>query len=123
MTRDFGILKNPMVPLLVLLCSINAWTKEKKEPFLDDFRGTASVSHNGISLVSSFSLEEPALLIDLKFTKGKLSFEPDMRFDLEGKPWTFIFWLRNKAIDTEIVPEDDFNGIFHRNIALAVKIG
>lgn len=102
MTRDFGILKNPLVPLLVLLCSMNTWAQEKKEQFLDDFRGTASVTHNGISLVPSFSLGEPALLIDLKFTKGKLSFEPDMRFDLEGKPWTFIFWLRYKAIEKEM---------------------
>lgn len=78
--------------------------ERKKEPFLDDFRGTASVTHNGISLVPSFYYGEPALLIDLKFMKGKLSFEPDMRFDLEGKPWTLIFWLRYEAIDTEIVP-------------------
>lgn len=58
-------------------------------------------THNGISLVPSFSLGDPALLFDLKFTKGKLSFEPDMRFSLEGKPWTFIFWLRHKAIENE----------------------
>jgi hypothetical protein len=75
--------------------------QEEKEPFLYDFKGSASITHNGISLVPSFSLGEPALLIDLKFTKGKISFEPDMRFDLEGKPWTFIFWLRYKAIEKE----------------------
>ena len=59
MTTDFGVLKNPMILLLVLLCSLNAWTQEEKEPFLDDFRGTASVTHNGISLVPSFSLGDP----------------------------------------------------------------
>ncbi|HMB63714.1 MAG TPA: hypothetical protein VKN36_11620 [Eudoraea sp.] len=75
--------------------------QEETEPFLDDFIGSASVTQNGISLVPSFSLGDPALLFDLKFTKGKLSFEPDMRFALEGKPWTFIFWLRYKAIEKE----------------------
>lgn len=65
--------------------------QEEKKPFLDDFSGTASVTNNGISLIPSFSLGDPALIFDLKFKKGRLSFEPDMRFALEGKPWTFIF--------------------------------
>jgi hypothetical protein len=75
--------------------------EQEKEPFLDDFSGIASVTQNGISLVPSFSLGEPAAIFDLKFTKGKLSFEPDMRFALEGKPWSFLFWFRYKAIQKE----------------------
>jgi hypothetical protein len=69
--------------------------------FLDDFSGSASVTQNGISLVPSFSLGDPAAIFDLKFTKGRLSFEPDMRFALEGKPWSFLFWFRYKAIQNE----------------------
>ncbi|MBO0330329.1 hypothetical protein [[Muricauda] lutisoli] len=75
--------------------------QEERKPFLDDFSGTASVTNNGISLIPSFSLGDPALIFDLKFKKGRLSFEPDMRFALEGKPWTFIFWWRYKAIEKE----------------------
>lgn len=74
---------------------------QEKEPFLDDFTGTASVTNNGISLVPSFSLGDPAAIFDLKFTKKKLSFEPEMRFALEGKPWSFLFWFRYKAIKKE----------------------
>ena len=95
------IIKNPIVLLFIFLNGFNAIAQEETEPFLDDFRGTASVTHNGISLVPSFSLGDPALLFDLKFTKGKLSFEPDMRFALEGKPWSFLFWFRYKAIQKE----------------------
>ncbi|MFH6604059.1 hypothetical protein ACEZ3G_11270 [Maribacter algicola] len=76
-------------------------SQEEEKKFLDDFRGTASVTHNGISLVPSFSLGDPALIFDLKFTAGRLSFEPDMRFALEGKPWSFLFWFRYKAIQKE----------------------
>ncbi len=89
------------VLLLVCLSSFNAMAQEEAEPFLDDFSGSASITNNGISLVPSFSLGDPALLFDLKFIKGKLSFEPDMRFSLEGKPWSFLFWLRYKAIENE----------------------
>lgn len=91
---------------LLLLCtgslmSITSLAQEEKKPFLDDFRGTANITNNGISLVPSFSLGDPALLFDLKFIKGKFSFEPDMRFALEGKPWSFIFWFRYQAIQKE----------------------
>lgn len=92
--------KNLFAILLInsaLLCAQEA----VKEPFLDDFKGTATVTNNGISLIPSFSLGDPALLFDLKFTKGRLSFEPDMRFALEGKPWTMVFWFRYKAIEKE----------------------
>jgi hypothetical protein len=98
---DNRIVKNLFVLLIVFLSEFNAMAQEETEPFLDDFRGSASVTHNGISLVPSFSLGDPALLFDIKFTKGKLSFEPDMRYALEGKPWSFIFWLRYKAIEKE----------------------
>lgn len=91
---------------LILLCMVFTMpvlgqSQEEDRRFLDDISGTASVTHNGISLVPSFSLGDPALLFDLKFTKGKFSFEPDMRFALEGKPWSFLFWFRYKAIQKE----------------------
>ena len=87
--------------VVILFFSFFGQSQEEIEPFLDDFRGTASVTHNGISLVPSFSLGEPAAIFDLKFTKGRLSFEPEMRFALEGKPWSFLFWFRYKAIEKE----------------------
>lgn len=67
-------------------------------PVLDRFYGNIQVTNNGISLVPTFSLGDPALLFDLKFVRGRHSFEPDMRFALEGKPWAFIFWYRYQAI-------------------------
>ncbi|SKB65552.1 hypothetical protein SAMN05660866_02599 [Maribacter arcticus] len=94
-------IKNLITLLLIFLSGFNTMAQEETESFLDDFRGTASVTNNGFSLVPSFSLGDPALLFDLKFTKKKLSFEPDMRFALEGKPWSFVFWLRYKAIENE----------------------
>ncbi|MDV7137246.1 hypothetical protein R3X28_00075 [Maribacter sp. TH_r10] len=91
----------PMIFLFVVSLPILGQNQEEDKRFLDDFRGTASLTHNGISLVPSFSLGDPAAIIDLKLTKGKLSFEPDMRFALEGKPWSFLFWFRYKAIEKE----------------------
>ena len=91
-----------LVLLLLAYCSYGQGEGESaRGKFLDDFRGTASITQNGISLVPSFSLGDPAALFDLKFIKGRFSFEPDMRFALEGNPWSMLFWFRYKAIQKE----------------------
>ncbi len=94
-------ISNVLLTLFFLVICRQANAQEEDRQFLDDFRGTVSVTNNGISLVPSFSLGDPAAIFDLKFTKGRVSFEPDMRFALEGKPWAMLFWFRYKAIENE----------------------
>jgi len=61
--------------------------------------GAALVTTNGISLIPTFSLGKPAAIFDLFIAKRKLSFEPEFRFSLEGKPWAFLFWWRYKLVE------------------------
>jgi hypothetical protein len=63
------------------------------------FSGSVSVTHNGISVIPTFSLGKPATIFNLLVGKGKLSFEPELRFALEGKPWSFLFWWRYKLVN------------------------
>ncbi|MFN8346943.1 MAG: hypothetical protein U0X91_18215 [Spirosomataceae bacterium] len=62
------------------------------------FRGQLTATNNGVSLIPSFSLGKPAVLFDLNIGKGRLSFDPMLRFGMNGKPWTFVFWWRYKLI-------------------------
>jgi hypothetical protein len=62
--------------------------------------GAVTVTNNGISLLPTFSLGKPALMLDMSVGNEKISFEPQFRFSLEGKPWAFIFWWRYKLINT-----------------------
>ncbi len=64
------------------------------------FSGSVSVTNNGISLVPTFSLGKPAAIFMFSVGKGRLSFEPDLRFALEGKPWSFLFWWRYKIVQS-----------------------
>ena len=64
------------------------------------FGGAVSVTNNGISLIPTFSLGKPAAIFDLSVGGRKLSFEPQLRFGLDGKPWTFLFWWRYKLAST-----------------------
>lgn len=62
------------------------------------FSGTITVTNNGIALVPTFSLGKPAAIFNLSLGKERLSFEPDIRFSLEGKPWSMLFWWRYKLV-------------------------
>jgi hypothetical protein len=67
---------------------------------LSNFGGAVTVTNNGISFIPTFSLGKPAAIFDLAMGRKRLSFEPQFRFSLEGKPWSFFFWWRYKLIKT-----------------------
>lgn len=86
--------------LLLLLClmvlshSAIGQTKDSTEK-INYFGGSVTLTNNGISFLPSFSLGKPAVLFNLKAGR-KVTFEPEIRFALDGKPWAFIFWWRYK---------------------------
>jgi hypothetical protein len=65
------------------------------------FGGAVTITTKGISIIPNLTLGKPAAIFDLSMGKGKLSFEPQFRFALEGKPWSFIFWWRYKILEAE----------------------
>jgi hypothetical protein len=46
-------------------------------------------------------LGRPATIFDLNVGNKKLTFEPQFRFALDGKPWSFLFWWRYKLVQNE----------------------
>jgi hypothetical protein len=64
------------------------------------FSGAAGVTNNGISLIPTFSLNKPAAIFNMSAGKNKFSFDPELTFSLEGKPWYFLFWFRYKLVNT-----------------------
>lgn len=72
-------------------------TDSSRHPF--HFSGSVSVTHNGLSFIPTFSLEKPAAIFNLSMGR-KVRFEPEMRFGLDGKPWSFLFWWRYTPLNT-----------------------
>ena len=66
-----------------------------------NFKGSISATNNGFSVIPSFALGKPATIINLAIGGKKFSFEPELRFSLEGKPWSFLFWGRYKLLKTD----------------------
>ena len=94
-------IKGALLFILLLNLSILAFSqKSDSTNVVNHFGGGVTVTNNGISLIPTFSIDKPAVLFDLTAGRGKLSFEPQFRFSLEGKPWTFFFWWRYKLVNT-----------------------
>ena len=61
---------------------------------------SVGVTNNGLALIPSFSLGKPAVLFNASIGGKKLSFDPEFRFSLEGKPLSFVFIWRYKLVQT-----------------------
>jgi hypothetical protein len=67
----------------------------------NNFSGAVTVTTKGISTVPNLTLGKPAAIFDLSLGKRNLTFEPQLRFALEGRPWSFLFWWRYKLVKAE----------------------
>lgn len=89
--------KSVLAVLAILIClSSPCWAQRDRTLF---FRSAFSVTQNGFSFIPSFSLGKPAIIFEPSIGNKRLSFEPQFRFALEGKPWSFIFIYKYKLID------------------------
>lgn len=80
--------------LVVLAVAHSSYSQQthRAKP-VNHFGGAVSVTTKGISTVPTFTLGKPAAVFDMSIGR-RLRFEPQFRFALEGKPWTFLFWWR-----------------------------
>ncbi len=88
---------------VLLIFSFNSYIFAQKADTTSttvNFFGALSVTNNGISLLPSFSLGKPALMLEMSMG-NRLTFDPQFRVSLEGQPWAFIFWWRYKLIKDE----------------------
>jgi hypothetical protein len=60
--------------------------------------GVITATNNGVSIIPSFTLGRPAVFFDLSMGGERFSFDPMLRFGMDGKPWTFVLWGRYKVI-------------------------
>jgi hypothetical protein len=87
--------------LACLNCSYYSFSqKPDSTKVVNNFATAVTITNNGISFIPTFSLGKPAAIFDLSVGR-KLSFDPQLRFSLEGKPWSFLFWWRYKLLSTD----------------------
>ncbi len=65
---------------------------KQKEPLTAT--ANININNNGISLFPNLSFGKPAAILNFTLGKKGVFFEPELRWGLNGKPWSYIFWLR-----------------------------
>ncbi|MFN4145883.1 MAG: hypothetical protein ACK4GN_08680 [Runella sp.] len=60
-----------------------------------------NLTNNGVSLFPNLMLGRPATIINLTVGKKHIFFEPELRWGLDGKPWSYIFWVRYRSKKTK----------------------
>jgi hypothetical protein len=87
-----------LILLNLTLISFSQIQDSEKNPI--HLNGSVTITNNGISFIPTFTLGKPAAIFDLSIGR-RLSFDPQFRFALEGKPWSFIFWGRYKLVNSQ----------------------
>ena len=65
------------------------------------FAGRVGLTNKGVSQIPNFTLGKPAVQFDMRIGKGKLTFDPELRFATTGKPWDFVFRLQYRVLQTD----------------------
>jgi hypothetical protein len=88
--------------LLNLPCLVFAQNKDTLKQ-IEPLKATANihVTNNGVSLFPNLSLGKPAVILSLVVGKKNIFFEPELRWRINGMPWSYIFWLRYRPKKTE----------------------
>ena len=88
-----------MSPLLLVSLSntVSAQEKDSTVAKINRFGGAVTIQSKGISTIPNLTLGKPAAVFDMTVGR-KLTFEPQFRFSLAGKPWAMVFWWRYKIL-------------------------
>lgn len=92
-----------------------AQNENSPAPKINNFTAAVTIQSKGISTIPNLTLGKPAIAFDLKIGR-KLTFEPQFRFALDGKPWAMVFWWRYYQ-----TINDKFRVTYHTNYSLSYK--
>lgn len=88
--------------LLFLSMVTLSWSQELPDSIRSKkLRAEAKITlnSNGIAYVPAFSLGKPAFIGSLSLMKGRFSYDPQLSYSLELRPWIIDNWFHYKIID------------------------
>jgi len=107
-----------VISLLILISLSHILSAQKGDSTIakiNSFTGAVTIQTKGISTIPNLTLGKPAAVFDMKLGR-RLTFEPQFRFALDGKPWAMVFWWRYyTSISRKLTLT------FHTNYSLSYK--
>jgi hypothetical protein len=101
--------------IISLSYTVSAQKNDSTIAKINSFSGAVTIQSKGISTIPNLTLGKPAAVFDMKLGR-KLTFEPQFRFALDGKPWAMVFWWRYYASIS-----NKFRVTLHTNYSLSYK--
>lgn len=98
-------MKKPITFLLLLFIFAFSWsqvdadsTRSKKLKA----EAKVSLNSNGIAYIPAFSLDKPAIIGAFSLIKGRFSYDPQLSYGLDLKPWIIDNWFHYKIVDRPV---------------------
>jgi hypothetical protein len=96
----FSISKYHLSLLLLLFCfAAQAQVIDSSLKKANTFSGSLGLSSNGFSIIPTFSLNSPSVMVLLSWRKNNFSIDPDVRLTPDGKKGGMLLWFRYYAIN------------------------
>ena len=93
-------LKKTLFILIITVLSVSAQDKNNSKTLF--FAGNINLTNNGFSFIPLFSLGKPATTVNLSVGGKRLSFDSQLRFDLDGmRPWSFLFGWNYRLVQNK----------------------
>jgi hypothetical protein len=85
---------------VLIFISTSSLAQEKSDTIKHrlKFSGFFSINSNGIAAVPAFSLGKPAYIAALSLKKNRFSYEPQLSYTIDFKPWVIDNWFHYKII-------------------------
>ena len=89
-------------PLILLFVFTVSWSQESADSTKSKKLSAAarlSLNYNGIAYIPAFSLDKPAIIGAFSLAKGRFSYDPQLSYGLDFKPWIIDNWFHYKIVD------------------------
>jgi len=94
-----------LVPFVFLFVFTLSWSQESADSTRSKklkAEASVSINSNGIAYVPAFSLDKPAIIGTFSLIKGRFSYDPQLSYGLDLKPWIIDNWFHYKIVDRPV---------------------
>ena len=91
-------LKFSIITLALFFAQIS-YGQQDSTKTISSFNGSIGITNNGFSIIPTFSLNSPAVIMNFTWRKNRFSFNPDIRLVPDLSRGGLIFWFKYRLVE------------------------
>lgn len=94
------LIKHLLSLLFIFIFTLTCWSQEETKSSKAKLKakGSVSLNSNGIAYIPAFSLGKPAIIGSFSLVKNRFSYDPQLSYGLDLRPWIIDNWMHYKLI-------------------------